>query len=201
MRIHTIGDSHSYKGWWGISELETHHLGPKLCFSIGRDGINIREGYNIKNGDAVIFCFGEIDCRNHIYKHITEENTYTQIIDSIVDNYFIKIKDAIETFDTLKTSVYNVIPPSQEQNAHADNVYPFLGTDNERKAYVLYFNKKLQEKCIEYNFLFFNVYDKYIDTNGFLNRELSDGNVHIGNGKYLKQFIDNNILSNTACIS
>jgi len=55
MMIHTFGDSHSCRGWEGIPNIQTHHLGPKLCFSIGRDGINIKDGFNVKNGDTVIF--------------------------------------------------------------------------------------------------------------------------------------------------
>ena len=194
MVIHTFGDSHCYNGWGGINNLYTHHLGPKLCFSIGRDGINIKEGYNVNNGDTVIFCFGEIDCRCHIHKHITETNDYKEIIDTIVNNYFIKIKNSIDVFDNLKTVIYNVVPPVQKHNTGENQQYPYLGTDDERKAYVMYFNEKLQEKCLEYNFVFFNVYDKYIDTNGFLNKSLSDDNVHILDGIYLKEFIENNLL-------
>ena len=66
---------------------------------------------------------------------------------------------------------------------------PFLGTDEERKSYVLYFNKILKEKCIENNFIFFDIYDKYLDINGFLRKDLSDDNVHIKNGKYITDFI------------
>jgi len=72
--------------------------------------------------------------------------------------------------------------------------FPYLGTDEERKAYVLYFNEKLQQKCFEYNFLFLNIYDNYIDSNGYLNTSLSDGGVHIRNAIYLKQFIEKNLL-------
>ena len=71
--------------------------------------------------------------------------------------------------------------------------FPYLGTDNERKMYVLYFNEKLKQKCIEYNFLFFDIYNNYIDSNGFLNKSLSDGNVHIRDGVYLKEFIEHNL--------
>ena len=33
MSIHTIGDSHSCNGWNGIIH---HHLGPVLCYSLGK---------------------------------------------------------------------------------------------------------------------------------------------------------------------
>jgi hypothetical protein len=111
MVIHTFGDSHSYNGFSNIPNILTHHLGPKLCFSIGRDGINIKDGYNVNNGDTVIFCFGEIDCRCHIHKHITEGADYKQIIDIIVTNYFKQIQTAVNTFNNINTVIYNVVPP------------------------------------------------------------------------------------------
>jgi hypothetical protein len=193
MVIHTVGDSHSYNGWVNIPNIQIHHLGPKLCFSIGRYGININDDYNIHNGDTVIFCFGEIDCRCHIHKHITEDTDYKQIIDIIVNNYFKQIQTAVNTFNNINTVIYNVVPPTERHNTAENPLYPYLGTDDERKSYVLYFNEKLKQKCIEYNFLFFDIYNNYIDSNGFLDKSLSDGNVHIRNEVYLKQFIENNL--------
>jgi len=69
-----------------------------------------------------------------------------------------------------------------------------LGTDEERKQYSLYFNEKLKEKCLEKNYIFFDIYNNYIDENGFLRKDLSDGKVHIGNGIYISNFIKENNL-------
>ena len=196
MPIHTIGDSHSYNGWCGIIN---HHLGPRLCYSFGRDKLNFCNirNLNIKDGDTVVFCLGEIDCRCHIHNHINETNTYENIINIIVDNYFEAIRLNITT-SQLKLKnicVYNVVPAIQKHNTHENPEYPFLGSDEERKNYVLYFNKKLKEKCVENNYIFFDIYDKYIDDNGFLSKDLSDGSVHISNGVYITNFInENNII-------
>ena len=193
MSIHTFGDSHSYNGWYGIT---THHLGPVLCYSFGMEKLNrcdIRN-FNIKDNDTIIFCFGEIDCRCHIYKHINETNTYEDIINNIVDNYFEAIKlNIITSHLKLKNiCVYNVVPPTQKHNTSENPKFPYLGTDTERKQYVLYFNKKLKEKCSENNYIFFDVYDKYADENGFLSKILSDGNVHIKKTVYITDFINEN---------
>ena len=196
MAIHTFGDSHSYFGWKDVPNVKTHHLGPILCYSVGRDGINIKNGFNVNNGDTVIFCFGEIDCRCHIHKHITESNDYKKIIDGIVDNYFAKVKIAVDAFDDLKTLIYNVVPPIQKGKAEENETYPFLGSDDERKAYVSYFNEKMQQKCNEYNFVFCNVYNEYVDEHGFLNKSLSDGSVHIGNGFFLTRYVYNVLKQN-----
>jgi hypothetical protein len=193
MSIHTIGDSHSFNGWSGIIN---HHLGALLCYSFGKAKLNrcdIRN-FNIKDGDTIVFCLGEIDCRCHIHKHITETTIYQDIINNIVDNYFEAIELNVSTSQIkLKNiCVYNVVPPIQKYNTWENSEYPYLGTDEERKQYVLYFNEKIKEKCIEKKYLFFDVYDKYIDENGFLRKDLSDDNVHIRNGVYIRNFINEN---------
>lgn len=54
--------------------------------------------------------------------------------------------------------------------------------------------KKLQQKCLEYNYIFFNIYDNYTDNNGYLNKALSDGHMHIRDGIYLNHFIEKNLM-------
>lgn len=195
MPIHTIGDSHSGNGWTGIIQ---HHLGPVLCYSFGNEKLNrcdIRK-MNMNDGDTIVFCLGEIDCRCHIYKHITDTTTYQDIINKIVDNYFeaIELNVSISQIKFKNVCVYNVVPPVQKYNTWENSEYPYLGTDEERKKYVLYFNQKLKEKCVETNYVFFDVYNHYADENGYLRKELSDGNVHIGNGVYISDFINENRL-------
>jgi hypothetical protein len=194
MTIHTVGDSHCVNGWSSL-HVKTHHIGALLCYSFGKDKlnrINIRNFRNIRNGDTIIFCLGEIDCRCHIHKHVSETNTYQSIIDSIVSNYMDAIKlNICEAGLSFKyVCVYNVVPPIEKHNTHENPEYPYLGTDEERKNYVTYFNAKLHEKCKENNFVFFDVYEKYADERGFLRKDLSDNNVHIRNGIYLTEFIE-----------
>jgi len=195
MSIHTIGDSHSFVGWNGVIN---HHLGAILCHSFGKEKLNrcdIRE-FNIKDGDTIIFSLGEIDCRCHIHKHITDTTTYQYIINEMVNNYFeaIELNVSISQIKLKNVCVYNVVPPVQKYNSCEDPNFPFLGTDEERKQYVLYFNEKLKEKCIERGYIFFDIYNNYIDENGFLRKDLSDGKVHIGNGVYINNFIKENNL-------
>ena len=196
MPIHTIGDSHSVNGW--SSEIIKHRLGPLLCYSFGKGKLNrcdIRK-FNIKHGDTIIFCLGEIDCRCHIHKYVNNQISYQHIINIIVDNYFhaIELNVSISQIKFKNVCVYNVVPPIRKYNTLENPQYPYLGSDEERKEYVLYFNKKLKEKCIEKRYIFFDVYVNYIDENGYLRKDLSDGNVHISNGVYINNFINENKL-------
>jgi hypothetical protein len=169
-----------------------------LCYSLGNEPLNrcdIRN-YNIKDDDTIIFSFGEIDCRCHVHKHINKTTTYQSIIDNIVTKYFEAISLIIEVSKIkLKyVGVYNIVPPVEKYNTPENEYYPYLGTDDERKIYNLYFNEKLKEKCNEKNYLFIDIYDKYIDENGFLRKDCSDGIVHIDNGKFIDEFLVKNDL-------
>ena len=149
-KIHTFGDSHAdgKHSHWGYIRIpnvhiKTNHLYGKLMYSFGRLGLNLLniKNYNVNENDIVIFCFGEIDCRNHIHKHITTENNYESIIDNLVISYFNAINENVKLFKKINVCVYNVVPPSRGFKVDDSHPYPFLGSDEKRKTYTLYMNK------------------------------------------------------------
>jgi hypothetical protein len=195
MAIHTVGDSHSIEGWpYGVIK---HWLGPILCYSFSKEKLgrcDIRK-FNLKENDVIVFCFGEIDCRCHIHKYVNENIRYEEVIDNMIDNYFEAIKLNLDLIQiNIKVCVYNVVPPIQKFNTWENPEYPFLGTDDERKNYVLYFNQKLKLKCEENGFIFFDIYYNYVDGNGFLRKDMSDNNVHIKEKSHVIDFILKNRL-------
>jgi len=212
MVFHTFGDSHSEFGWKLIPRIKINHLSAKLCYSFGRDKLSLLniKNYNVSEGDSVLFSFGEIDCRAHIYKHDTDDNQYPKIIDDIIDNYFIAIKLNVSQYNNLNVFIY-FVPPSdvttqlneeelqlyvyKKINKNEHSVYPWLGTNEIRKKYFLYFYNKLKQKCIEYNYIMFDIYNQYCDENGFIKQELSDGTAHINNPIYINEFIISNNIS------
>lgn len=197
MSIHTFGDSHGsniFSGWKDCEGIKCNHLGPMLCYTFGnkRGRFNI-DKYKVRDNDTIIFCFGEIDCRCHIWKHINESRTYENIIDNIIEKYVESIKRCV--IKKLKNvCIYNVVPPVEKSRFLNENkYYPLLGSDEDRKNYTLYFNSCIERVCNENGWIFFDVYNKYVDERGFLKMELSDGNVHIRDGRYLKEFIEENL--------
>lgn len=118
-----------------------------------------------------------------------------KIIDTIVTNYFKAIHTHVSKLSFfINVCVFNVVPPVNSSDTVENKDYPFLGSDEERKSYVLYFNKLLKLYCFIYGYVFFDVYDNYINEHGFLNKELSDGNVHIQDGKHLTDFMEQFLL-------
>ena len=207
MVFHVFGDSHAEWGWSKINKVKTHPLYSTLCYSFGRDKLerlNIASpDYEVKAGDTVCFIFGEIDCSCHVHKYISESKSYKEIIEDIVNKYFIAIKLNVEQIDNLTVYVCS-IPPAvikstvyyePDENGRTWIQHRFLGSDEERKEYVLYYNAMLKKYCNIYNYNFFDIHDKYQDKNGFLNRELSCPSVHIKDPIYIEKFIiDNNII-------
>lgn len=192
MRIHTIGDSHCKEGFENVV---SHHLGPVLCYSFGQHPLERCkiQSFGIQENDVIIFCFGEIDCRCHIQKHVTLEKPYQKIITEIVELYMEGIKKCIHCLQkTVKVSVFNVVPPVRRSEALENKEFPFLGSDQERLDYVKYFNSKVKEHCIKEGFIFFDIYDFYADQEGFLRKDVKDESVHVKDSVFFKKFIEEN---------
>jgi len=200
--FHTFGDSHCWKGWESIKGVQIHWLPGKLCHSFGRDKLsllNIRN-YGVQEGDSVLFSFGEIDCRCHVHKYITETRSYRDVIDELVRNYFVAIDENVKQYSKLNVFVY-FTPPGDVTLAHTEQEirrfidikvgpmeetkFPWLGSNADRKSYYDYFYSKLKEHCDRYGYRMFDVYHKYSDDRGFLNSEYSDKTVHVKDPVFL----------------
>lgn len=205
MTIHTIGDSHSEFGWTNILgeydfQISIHRIGPVLCYSFGKEPFSrfkIKD-FKIKDGDSIIFCFGEIDCRSRIGKYVSNIVNYKSMIHGIVKRYFEAIKLNVDflNLNLNKICVFNVVPPQRKDYFYIaeDDEYPFLGSDEERMSYTRRFNKEIKNRCEDYNYLFFDVYKEYENDDGFLKEEFSDKKVHISYPDPLIEFIKSNIL-------
>ena len=188
MAIFTTGDSHAMFGW--PKYVQTNYNTGMLCYTFGNTprGI-IPEAVvnNIKENDHLIFSYGEVDCRRHILKHVTDNISYKQVIDNITTQYFKKIHELTHK-KQYTIWVYNVVPPYSSQKAKVDLNWQRTADDETTKSYYCYFNSSLKNMCKTYSYNFFDVYDKYADSDGFLKFELSDKGVHIGNPIHIDEF-------------
>ena len=190
--IHTIGDSHAKIPWNNISfnniEIDVHHLGPRLMHTVGeKPWLTSIKNFNIKKKDIVMYCFGEIDCRCHVWKH--RSKGYKNVINSLVNEYFTSIIKSTEKLKRSAVYIHSVVPAiKKKQQLHNEvKELPFLGKDQDRRKYVEYMNYALEKSCKKHGFIFFDVYDFYSDEDGFLNYNLSDKSVHIENPKFIKK--------------
>ncbi len=179
VNLHVIGDSHARLTTWGGVEcvsIISHWLGPVTCASFGMQRLLIDIGLN----DWVCFCFGEIDCRNHLGKHIN----WRDIAVKIVDNYF----ESINCYKAEKIFVFSIVPANIQ--ATAPNPWPCVGTDQERRMFVKYMNELYKDRCSKYGFIFLDVHDKYADENGFFNLKYRDFCGHIADSVFINEFLN-----------
>jgi hypothetical protein len=177
--IFVVGDSHVTE-FDGIPMMSTHYLGPMTMHRVGRDqlsAVNIKQ-YGVKDHDCVVFAFGEIDVRCHIGKQRDLENrTLAEIMHTLVYKYLEAILKNKEQFHHLNCIVYGITPPTDVVN---NPEYPRYGPLEERVQLTKQMNGLLESACLQYGIKFLHVYDDFADENGALNKDLSDGNVHIG---------------------
>lgn len=183
--IYTIGDSHAWHCWLKIQQAATYTAGPMTMYHFGHYK-PIMTGKMPMDG-IVCFCWGEIDCRCHVYKH----PPFEECIDKLVEEYLSAIDVNVAGRDPKNVWIYNVVPPPRRDPPQKylvpDNPgFPFLGNDHERLSFVQRMNKRLSES----KYTFVDVYSKYSDEEGFLKMEMSDGHVHIADEKPLKEWID-----------
>ena len=94
-----------------------------------------------------------------------------------------------------KIIICAIVPPIRK-NTYEDvygpitHDFPFVGNDEDRLRYTNKMNDLIQQKCIEYDFIYFDYYDFYKDKDGYLKYEFSDTNVHILNNSYILQSIN-----------
>lgn len=194
--LHVFGDSHAsakYSAWGKINlniNIKTHHVGPKLMYSFGRDKLKMLDisNYGVKDNDIVCFCFGEIDCRNHIHKHVNNQ-TYQEIIHNITQSYIDAIKLNVKNYTNLKVLIYNVLPPAEKAITRDNKTFPFLGTDNERIMYTQYMNQCLEKLSIDNEYCFVNIYNDVATSSGLIDPNKTDGNVHLIKGEELEKFL------------
>lgn len=192
MKLYVFGDSHAWFGW---KDLELENI-PVIPFELLPDSmtaagfgfeklnkLNILD-YGVEDGDAVVFQFGETDCRAHLSNKKYREDIPNRnvLIDEIVKNYLLAIIANIEQLSNLTTMVASLYPIG-------DNRPP---PDNYRRSLHQYFNKRIRIYCKkyqgEYNLHYLNLYDTYFDSNTkCLYKDYSDGHVHITNLTPIKQ--------------
>ena len=193
IKFHTYGDSHAgtFGSWDRVKvpgiDIVINWLGPKLMYSFGRDKEIIVKQEDIKENDFICFCFGEIDCRAHINKY---EPSWKENIDNLVEEYFKAITLNVKDLN-VKVCVYNAVPQLERSDKRNKWIRDWeeqdpinravKGTDKDRAKYTVYMNQRLKELCKAHGYIFFDVYEKYVDEKGYLNPSYSDGNCHIHN--------------------
>jgi hypothetical protein len=199
-KIYCIGDSHA-NTLHGAPNITSIAFGANTMHHIGKYGVENMLDYLYNTKEVIkeelfsedgllILAYGEIDVRCHINKQIIEkQREEDEVIKTLIDNYINQLK-LIST----NVGVLSVVPPIRFYSIDSSEIYsnenfPFVGPDLDRNRYAQKLNEYLYQRCIEENIIYIDVYNPYKDEEGFLIKELSDGNVHIYNRNKIKDIL------------
>lgn len=146
------------------------HMGPALAYNVNKSGTNTKflEKWErcidrgvVVPGDAIVFSFGEIDIRCHVFKHVCQNKTYKDVVDDIIGHYMdflIQVKGM-----GFRPYVWGPIgtPKDGWYIEHPD--WPHAGNEVERNKATLYFNKRLKQECKTVGIGFIGIAEQLID--------------------------------------
>lgn len=183
--IYLYGDSHARESFKNLPcPHEMMAENSVTMHRIGRDKVVVN-WVPCEPNDTLFFVYGEVDCRAHVGKQIALGRDEDSVINEVATEYIDTIqKVAVHGH----VNVVSVIPPTAEGDYRAQYPgypLPFVGTDEERVRYTKKLNACLRQLCHTAGFIFFDPYAPYMREDGCLRRELSDGNVHVGNNELI----------------
>ena len=177
--IHVFGDSHT-RAFATVKNSVIHHLGPRTMHRFGRDKLgclDIRR-YGVRNGDTVIYVFGEIDVRSHIGKQRDRHRrNLTDVIESLIAEYIKAISENRKNYNRLTSIVSAAISPTDGGGNNSQ--YPRYGTIQDRVAINNLLNKQLLKACQTHGILFLDFRRPYTTAQGTLRQDRADNSVHI----------------------
>jgi len=197
-QLNIYGDSHALLLFHNLNIVHRNlYSFGKTMYSLGRDKCitNFCETQINKN-TTYCFVYGEVDVRAHVGKQVFYGKHHEHICNDLVNGYFRSIKANIREYKNI--IIVGIVPPTNSEDhtickIHTDvtgGPLPFVGTDLDRKIYTDYMNSLIEKTCLEYGYKYFNPFSLYTREDGMMNRELSDGCVHVGNNDhFLNEFL------------
>jgi hypothetical protein len=195
--IYLYGDSHAGFSFKNLKlDYNDLHCASITMFRVGRDNeiINFDKNRRLSENDIIVLSYGEVDCRCHIQRQINNGRGEDDVINELVEKYFLTIRNNIVRKN--KVIIVGVIPPTKQSDyelIHGPilHEFPFVGKDEDRVRYTNKVNNKIEEYSKINNYIYFNPYAYYTRQDGTLKHELSDTTVHLrDNSHFLEQFYD-----------
>jgi len=179
--IHCIGDSHSsvFSGneemqpIWPVRSnditpyFKSYRIGPATAYQLENKKNIINQIIpNVKDGDHLLFCFGEVDIRAHLLKQSLEQNKDIEIIiDECLEKYIRVVKHYKEIgYDTI---IWGPIASWNDEKPY--NGGPSYGTSSQRNSITKSFNDKVKKLAISNDIKFVTIFDKMLNEDGSTN--------------------------------
>jgi len=176
-KVNCLGDSHIsiFSNSGGLitentttpnKNLNSYRFGPYLAFNLESKRNVLDVANYFPKDENLLICFGEIDCRSQVKKHIeTSCKDFKEVIDEIVSNYF-KVIDNIQNKNIVTFSVTPELKEQPHWYYYKDHLEDFdcpRGTYKERREYKEYFNEKVKEESEKRNFKHVSIYEYIVN--------------------------------------
>ena len=155
---YVIGDSHVsiFSGQDGLNlpdllpNFRTHNISARLAYNFGKNDhpVTIAVDKALKDipvGSPVIFSFGEIDCRCHVWKHVAGN------LDAVVDDIASRYTKRLGQYMAKGFDVYALLPHAIKYKPDGD-IESAVGTWAQITAASKLFNRTMkkwnQDRCI-----------------------------------------------------
>jgi hypothetical protein len=163
------------------------HIGPVLAYNSNKYGTKThgreKVDYLIKKrliepGAQVLFCYGEIDIRNHVVRQASAQGVPVEcVVDKVLENYLAFLISMREKgFRVACWGPTPSFPDAEQPNA----VFPVHGDEITRNKATLYFNGQLKNLCRQNSLIFVSIAEKLIDERGRIKRDYFFDGCHLG---------------------
>ncbi|MDX2170752.1 MAG: hypothetical protein SF182_27020 [Deltaproteobacteria bacterium] len=203
--LHVIGDSHVYNCFTPNASIGcrpnvllrsadvnpvpipyayqfTHHLGGRTLHHAGQPGAltAIAAEARVKDGDAVVWVFGEIDARCHIIKREREAGEPVDaVIETLVRNFVRGMLEVRHHYPRLRQVAFAPIPPLDNPDYESATL-PVVGSIAERVAATRLLRAVLAERCARHAIDVLDASAPFETERGDLRWDMSDHFCHIG---------------------
>jgi len=205
--VHVIGDSHIFTCFTRPEELAfranvlsanpdrgagsrvppllfSHHAGSVTMHRAGRPGMlhTYARDYRVRDGDTVVWVFGEVDVRCHIVRQ--QEfvgRDLGEVVDTLVANFVANMVALRDDYPDLTQVVVAPIPPLDNSN-YASEQFPIHGSIDQRIACRALLVAQLESACRQHHLHFLDIGPQFATPRGDLEWEKSDKFCHLRHG-------------------
>jgi hypothetical protein len=159
--IHVFGDSHA-RFFEGSLKFRVHLSTPRLAFSFSRGFHEIVTALkeHAKDGDEVLFVYGEVDCRCQLVQRSHEGSGAVQ---ACVDQYAKGAETVRDVFQK-QDLFFGFWGPGPAGRDYGDGSwYDTVGTQRDRNRVTREFNCCLQAKARQIGFFFASVFEYLVN--------------------------------------
>ena len=205
--VHVIGDSHIFTCLTRPEELGcranilsanpdrsadsrvppllfSHHAGSVTMHRAGRAGMlhTYARDYRVRDGDTVVWVFGEVDVRCHIVRQqefVGRE--LGEVVDTLVTKFVANMIALQRDYPHLTQVVFAPIPPLDNSN-YTSEAFPIHGSIDQRIACRALLVAQLESACRQHHLLFLDIGPQFATARGDLDWDRSDQFCHLGHG-------------------